>query len=177
MVSAKVDRTASAAGGRLEDLYLRYADGAARLAYLLVEDRALAEDIAQDAFVRLAGRLAHLRDPAAFEAYLRRTIVNLSRSHLRRKRVERAYLRREQGSISSASGGAEAGRAVEDRDALWRAMRRLSDRQRAAIVLRYFEDLSEAEVAGVLRCRPGTVKSLVARGLEAMRAEMRGERA
>jgi RNA polymerase sigma factor (sigma-70 family) len=53
-------------------------------------------------------------------------------------------------------------------------MSRLSARQRAAIVLRFYEDLSEAQIAELLRCRPGTVKSLVSRGLEAMRSEVRG---
>ena len=67
------------------------------------------------------------------------------------------------------------GSTIEDRELLWRAMAGLTDRQRAAIVLRFYEDLSEADVAEILRCRPGTAKSLVSRGLEAMRQEMRGE--
>ena len=54
-------------------------------------------------------------------------------------------------------------------------MRQLTDRQRAAIVLRFYEDLSESDVADILRCRPGTVKSLVSRGLETLRNEMRGD--
>ena len=159
--------------GRLGELYLRYADEATRLAYLLTGDRALAEDIAQDAFVRLAGRLAHLRDQGAFAPYLHRTVVNLSRSYFRRRKVERAYLDRARGAL----GGGEPGvrdRSIEDREVLWAAMSRLSARQRAAIVLRFYEDLSEAQIAEILRCRPGTVKSLVSRGLEAMRSEVGG---
>src|SRR6058998_3162610 len=100
MLSSSVDRATAGNAGRLGELYLRHAHDAVRLAYLLTGDRALAEDLVQDAFVRLAGRLVHLRDPCAFDAYLRRTVVNLSRSHFRRKKVERAYLQR-------------AGRAVE----------------------------------------------------------------
>ena len=80
---------------RLGELYVRHASDAVRLAYLLTGDRALAEDLVQDAFVKLAGRLVHLRDPGAFEAYLQRTVVNLSRSHFRRRKVERAYVDRE----------------------------------------------------------------------------------
>src|ERR671925_1042326 len=91
MLSTSVERLTANENGRLGELYLRHADAAVRLAYLLTGDRSLAEDLAQDAFVRLAGRLVHLRDPGAFDAYLRRTIVNLSNSHFRRK-VERAYL-------------------------------------------------------------------------------------
>jgi len=99
--------------------------------------------------------------------------VNLSRSYWRRKKVERAYLKREQGAIGSE--GVAGGSSIEDRELLWRAMAGLTERQRAAIVLRFYEDLSEADVAEILRCRPGTAKSLVSRGLEAMRHEIRGE--
>src|SRR6266576_4362892 len=88
-----------APGGRLAELYVRHAAEATRLAYLLTGDRQLAEDLVQDAFVKLAGRLVHLRDPGAFHAYLRRTVVNLSNSHFRRRKVERAYLEREQGAV------------------------------------------------------------------------------
>src|SRR5438034_9130971 len=93
MLSETVDRDLDT--GRLGQLYLRHADDAVRLAYLLTGDHALAEDLVQDAFVKLAGRLAHLRDPGAFEAYLRRTIVNLTNSYFRRKRLEREHLKRE----------------------------------------------------------------------------------
>jgi RNA polymerase sigma-70 factor (sigma-E family) len=174
MVKAEARRVTTATGGRLGELYLRHADAATRLAYLLTDDRHVAEDIVQDAFVRLGGRLAHLRDPGAFDAYLRRTVVNLSRSYWRRRKVERGYVRREGALIGGATTPSPAA-PIEDRDQIWRAMSRLSDRQRAAIVLRYYEDLSEADTAEILRCRPGTVKSLVSRGLEAMRDEIRGE--
>src|SRR5438093_10662400 len=79
-------------GGRLAELYVRHSAEATRLAYMLTGDRQLAEDLVQDAFVRLAGRLVHLRDPGAFDAYLRRPIVNLAYSHFRGKRGERSYL-------------------------------------------------------------------------------------
>jgi RNA polymerase sigma-70 factor (sigma-E family) len=163
---------AGSEAGRLGELYLRRADDAARLAYLLTGDRALAEDIAQDAFVRLAGRLVHLRDPGASDAYLRRTVVNLSRSYFRRKRVERAYLARAEGAFELERSSHPS---VEDRDLLWSAMTALSPRQRAAIVLRFYEDLSETQIADVLRCRPGTVKSLLSRGLHLLRNEIGGD--
>jgi RNA polymerase sigma-70 factor (sigma-E family) len=175
MLNTRVERLAAGDIGRLGDLYLRHADAAVRLAYLLTGDGALAEDLVQDAFVRLAGRLAHLRDPGAFEAYLRKTVVNLSRSHFRRRRVERSYVERARGA-AEAQAAAWTDRPFEDRDELWVALRRLTPRQRAAIVLRFYEDLSERRVAELLSCRPGTVKSLVARGLETLRNEMRGDR-
>jgi RNA polymerase sigma-70 factor (sigma-E family) len=172
MLSSSVDRVSRAYAGRLGELYLRHADAAARLAYLLTGDRLLAEDLVQEAFVRLAGRLAHLRDQAAFEAYLRRTVVNLSNSHFRRKRVERAYLERARGQLGSQQPTVEPAAGDDD---LWEALLHLNARQRSAIVLRYYEDLSERQTAEILDCRPGTVKSLVSRGLEAVRAEMKGD--
>jgi RNA polymerase sigma-70 factor (sigma-E family) len=170
MLTDEVERQTSDVG-RIGELYLRHADGAIRLAYLLTGDAALAEDLVQDAFVRVAGRLAHLRDPGAFDAYLRRTVVNLARSYLRRRKLERGYLERVR---HEASAQAAPEGSIEDRETLWRAMASLSDRQRSAIVLRFYEDLSEAQIADILRCRPGTVKSLVSRGLEAMRGEIGG---
>jgi len=173
MLRSSVDHVAAPDTGRLGELYVRHADDAVRLAFLLTGDRGLAEDIVQDAFVRLAGRLVHLRDPGAFEAYLRRTVLNLTNSHFRRKRVERAYLARARGAIGTQEG--RWGPSVEERDALWRALGRLSTRQRIAIVLRFYEDLSEREVSEILKCRPGTVKSLVSRGLATLKNEIEGE--
>jgi RNA polymerase sigma-70 factor (sigma-E family) len=173
MLSTKVDLLAATDRSRIGELYLRHADSAVRLAYLLTGDLGVAEDLVQDAFIRLAGRLVHLRDPGAFDGYLRTTVVNLARSYFRRKRVERNYLQR-----ARAAAGPEGGwpaRSLEDREELWHALGRLSQRQRAAIVLRFYEDLSEAQVAEILKCRPGTVKSLVSRGLEALRNEMGGD--
>jgi RNA polymerase sigma-70 factor (ECF subfamily) len=174
MLRASVDPFPATDTGRLGELYVRYADGAVRLAYLLTGDMSLAEDIVQDAFVRLAGRLIHVRDPDAFEAYLRRTVMNLCKSHFRRRRVERAYLSRARGAITTQDTP-WSDRSVEDRDVLWHALGKLSKRQRVAVVLRFYEDLSEREVADILKCRPGTVKSLVSRGLAMLRTEFEGE--
>jgi RNA polymerase sigma-70 factor (sigma-E family) len=157
-------------GGRLADLYERHAADAVRLAYLLTGSRPVAEDLVQDAFVKLAGRLAHLRDPDAFEAYLRRTVVNLANSHFRRRRVERSYLERESARPRPVAAAGED--AVGLREQLWQGLRRLPARQRAAIVLRFYEDLSEQRIADVLGCRPGTVKSLISRGLGTLRGEV-----
>jgi RNA polymerase sigma-70 factor (sigma-E family) len=153
--------------GRLGELYEAHAPDAVRLAYLLTGDRHLAEDLVHEAFVRLFGRFRDLRNPDAFGAYLRTTVVNLARSHFRRRRVERAYVERE-GNAQDASPVAGGG---ED---MWQALQRLRPRQRAAIVLRYYEDLTEAETAEVLRCAVGTVKSLVSRGIDQLREELRG---
>jgi len=121
--------------------------------------------------VKLARRLAHLRDPDAFDAYLRRTVVNLANSHFRRKRLERAYVERLKQAPSPEVEADDPGM----RDDLWRRLQALPERQRAALILRFYEDLSEQRIADVLGCRPGTVKSLLSRGLERLRGGMRGE--
>ncbi|MDP9223821.1 MAG: SigE family RNA polymerase sigma factor [Actinomycetota bacterium] len=174
MLSAKVDRVAVVHKSGIGELYVQHADAAVRLAYLLTGDREVAEDLVQDAFVRLAGRLVHLRDAGAFDAYLRTTIVNLSHSYFRRRRVERLYLERAR-SAGERDVASRPGRSLEDQEEMWHALRRLSQRQRAAIVLRFYEDLPEVEVAQILGCAPGTVKSLVSRGLEKLRSEIDGE--
>jgi RNA polymerase sigma-70 factor (sigma-E family) len=156
-------------GGRLAELYARHAGDAVRLAFLLTGDRALAEDLAQEAFVRLAGRFRDLRNPAAFPWYLRRTVVNLTRSHFRRARVERAYLATRAGERAPAHDPPEPG----EREELWRALLELPERQRAAIVLRFYEDLSESQTAEILACPVGTVKSLVSRGMERLRGTVK----
>ena len=175
MLNADVERTSRTGTGGLEELYVRHADAAVRLAYLMTGDMGLAEDLVQDAFVRLAGRLVHLRDPGAFDAYLRRTIVNLANSHFRRRKLERAYLQRARGSVEARGVAPGHDRPLEDRDEVWTALRRVTTRQRAALVLRFYEDLSEREAAHLLGCRPGTVKSLVSRGLETLRNEIPGQ--
>jgi RNA polymerase sigma-70 factor (sigma-E family) len=155
----------------LAELYLRFAPSALRFAFFLTGDREVARDLVQDAFVRVAGRFAHLRSLGGFEAYLRRTIVNLHTSRLRRLRTERAYLERERGR-------APAGPAETDpleRQRLWLALRELPPRQRAAVVLRYYEDLSEVEAAEVLGCSPGALNQLVVRAMATLRTTLGDE--
>jgi RNA polymerase sigma-70 factor (sigma-E family) len=166
MMEAVAEPGAAEAEGRLGELYARHVPEAIRLAYLLTANRTLAEDLAQEAFVRLYGRFQDLRNPDAFPAYLRRTVVNLANSHFRRRKVERAFLERE-GGLATAPGA-----DPDDRRRVREALQTLPYRQRAAVVLRYYEDLPEAQTAEVLRCRPGTVKSLLSRGLEALRREL-----
>jgi len=157
-------------GARLGELYLRHADAAVRLAYLITGNRAMAEDLAQDAFVKLAGRLLHLRDPGGFESYLRRTIVNLANSNFRRNKVERRYAEHQAGLREPLGQDPD----VPAREMLREALMELPIRQRTAIVLRFYEDLSEASTAEIMRCRPGTVKSLVSKGMEKLRPMMVG---
>jgi RNA polymerase sigma-70 factor (sigma-E family) len=162
------ERDPTARGGRLAELYRLHADGALRLAYLLTGDRALAQDLVQDAFVKLAGRLAHLRDRNAFPAYLRTTVVNLARMQFRRKRRERASLARQAGLRPPEP----MERDFAETEALRMQLLRLTERQRAAVVLRFYEDLSDSQTARILGCAPGTVRSLVSRAMETLRQEV-----
>jgi RNA polymerase sigma-70 factor (sigma-E family) len=152
---------------RLGELYAQHGPGAARLAYLLTGDKTTAEDLVNEAFVRVFGRFRDMRDPGSFESYLRRTIVNLTNSHFRRLRTERDYLRRRRVEPPPPSMP-----DLESRDEMWRLLQRLPQRQRAAIVLRFYDDLTEAATAEVLGCPVGTVKSFVSRGLARLRSEV-----
>jgi len=155
--------------GAMAEMYARYVPAGVRLAYLLTGDRHQAEDLAQEAFVRCVGRFNHLRSHAAFDAYLRRAIVNLHTSGLRRRRVERAWLQREGHRVATATSSQGDVGAKTD---LWSALSTLPARQRAALVLRYYEDLSERDTAEALGCTLAAVKSLVARGSEALRRQL-----
>jgi RNA polymerase sigma-70 factor (sigma-E family) len=166
MVLTETSPTEAVRGSRLEELYRAHAPDALRLAYLLTGDRLLAEDLTQDAFVRVFGRFRDLRNRDAFWWYLRRTIVNLSRSHFRRRRVERAWLERQHPHEAHIDPD------VDERERLRAALLTLRPEQRAAIVLRYFEDLSEADTAQALGVAVGTVKSMVSRGMERLRKEL-----
>lgn len=139
----------------LADLFREQYRPMVRLAYLIVGSNALAEELVQDSFARLHGRWDRIVHP---RAYLRTIVVNACRSHRRRARLERAR-RPDPGPDST----------LAQPDELWDALGRLPSRQRAALVLRFYEDLPEAAIAAALGCRPGTVKSLLHRGLGELR--------
>ncbi len=153
------------AASGLDELFVRHAPDALRLAFLLTGDADLAQDLAQEAFIKVAGRFGHLRDRGAFEAYLRRTVVNLAMSHHRRRRVERRYLAGVAAAGQAVSPGPDTGR----RDELRAALAELPIRQRAAVVLRYYQDLPEAQVAESLGCSVPAARSLVARAMDVLR--------
>lgn len=165
MVGVLEGRVELAGAGDLGELYERHAPEALRVAYLLTGDRALSEDLVQDAFVRLVGRLGHLRHREAFAAYLRQTVINLGRMHFRRRSKERELLLRQSASELVSSDPLLV-------DSVRAALMALPYRNRAAIVLRYYCDLPDAETAVVLGCATGTVRSLISRGLEQLRVRV-----
>jgi RNA polymerase sigma-70 factor (sigma-E family) len=150
-------------------LYRVHATALRRVAILLVDDRETAEDVVQDAFVRLHRRWLFLHDQDKALAYLRTSVVNGSRSRLRRRRTERAYVPPVAGEHPSAEHTVLRSadlRAVAD------GLTRLPRRQREVLVLRYYLDLSEAEIAGSLGISRGSVKSHASRGVAALAAEL-----
>ena len=153
---------------RLGALYEAHAADALRLAFLLTGDRAVAQDLVQDAFVKVAGRLTHLRRPEAFGAYLRVTVVNLARMRGRRLKVERDYLERHRSELREPHHDPD----VADAESLRLALERLPFKQRVAIVLRFFDDVPDEVTAEVLGCRQTTVRSLIHRGLASLRADL-----
>src|SRR5919106_4789236 len=140
--------------------------GAAGIAYLLTGDQHLAEDFVQEAFLKMLGRFEYLRKPESFQAYLHRTIVNLSRKHWRRSELERRLTSRERNLRNTHVVDAPD---VETPDEVWTAVLKLPYRQRAAIVLRFYEDLSEQQSAELLGCSEKAVRSLVGRAKESLR--------
>jgi len=152
----------------LQELYRAHSPGALRLAYLLVGDPDSAADVVQDAFVRLFGRYRELRDAEHFEAYLRKTVVNLAKDHHRRKRTERAYLERHAPEPARTS-------PADPDQGLHAALLQLPERQRAAIALRYLEDLSEQQTADAMDTTVAAVKSLTQRASAALRRHLEGE--
>lgn len=157
----------SAAGGAvsLSDLFHAHRVSLVRLAVLLVDDDATAEDVVQDAFAGLHARRRHLQQPERAMAYLRVAVVNGARSALRRRRTARGYVPPYVAPVDSPETAALL--AEEHRETL-AALHRLPARQREVLVLRYWSELSVAEVAGALNISTGTVKSTTSRALAAL---------
>jgi RNA polymerase sigma-70 factor (sigma-E family) len=153
-----------AGGSAVDDFgaaYQTHYDGMIRLAYVITDSMAAAEDIVQEAFVELYRRWPEIRDP---ESWLHTVVVNRSRSWWRRLIVARRHVAR--GSPVESAPSAEDGTAVRQ------ALLALNRRQRAAVFLRFYLDLPELAIAEALGCRPGTVKSLLHRALATLREHL-----
>lgn len=151
------------------DLYRQEYRSLVRLATMLVDERGLAEELVQDAFVAAAraSGAESLRDPDAAPAYLRSAVMNRARSQLRKRRVRRRHLRSVEPPPSEPGADGPALRADASRRMI-AALRRLPLRQREVLVLRYYADLSEAEIAEELGISAGSVKTHAHRGLAAL---------
>jgi RNA polymerase sigma factor (sigma-70 family) len=150
-------------------LYRAHALRLTRLAYVMVGDRGLAEDIVREAFAGLRPRSARLADTAQAVFYLRASVLSSCRTVLRRSSAARALTLVDIGEGPSVVAVAETGAlGGAERRALMSAIRRLPARQREALVLRFCLDVPEAEIARLLRIRPGTVRSATYRALGAL---------
>jgi RNA polymerase sigma-70 factor (sigma-E family) len=156
----------------VQDLYAQHYKSLVRLAAMLVRDKPTAEEVVQDAFVAMHGGWYRLEDTDKALAYLRQAVVNKSRSVLRHRVVVEKNLQNPPPDMPSAEHGAFA--ALE-RDEVVAALRKLPERQREAIVLRYYGDLSEADIAAAMGISRGAVKSHTARGMAALRAALEGQ--
>ncbi len=161
---ADQDGTVAVVGERLEDqfveLYCRTYRASVALAYATTGSLADAEDIVQDAYAQLYRSWDRIQAP---DAWLRRAIVSLSTTWVRQRVRSRSAFKRE--------GLASSVEPFEEGVAIWQSLSCLSPRQRAAVLLRYAEDMSERDIADALRCRPGTVKSLLSRALRSLQGE------
>ncbi|MBM9477548.1 SigE family RNA polymerase sigma factor [Nakamurella flavida] len=146
----------------IDDLYRTHRMGMVRLAILLVDDQASAEDVVQEAFAGLFRNWGGLRDTQAAIGYLRTAVVNGSRSMLRRRRTARAYVPPHAGTARSAESLAILS---TEHQAVVSALADLAPRQREVLVLRYYGGLSEAEIAEATGLSKGTVKSTASRAV------------
>jgi RNA polymerase sigma factor (sigma-70 family) len=150
----------------MAELYQVHSGWALRLAFVLTGDEEFAQDLTQEAFVRVFGRFGERRDPHSFERYLRTTMLNLARSMWRKRAAERAYIRRhiqESRDLVTAD--------PIERQTVWSALLLLPHRQRAALYLRYYEDLSEQQVADALELSLSAARSLLLRARKKLESE------
>ncbi|GAA1506673.1 SigE family RNA polymerase sigma factor [Dactylosporangium maewongense] len=142
------------------EVYAVHYPALVRLAYLTTGSLAAAEDVAQEAFIEWFRRGDQVREPVPF---LRRAVVSRCTSWVRRRRLERRH------ATASRELSAET---TPDAQVVRAALRKLSPRQRAAVFMRFYLDLPEAQIAAALGCRPGTVKSLLHRALTAIKEDL-----
>lgn len=147
---------------RMHVLYRSHYAYLVRLANLLVSDESEAEDIVQEAFAKTWVAAGSIHSDRSELAYLRSTVVNVSRSHLRRRRLAQRFLPKLWSPRQERSN-------IEAQMDLLQALAKLPPRRRECLVLRYFADLSERETASLLGIAPGTVKSQTFKGLQTLR--------
>jgi RNA polymerase sigma-70 factor (sigma-E family) len=144
-----------------------------RFAYLLTGDHGLAEDLLQNSLIKIYLSWDRIQDRAALEAYTRTVMTRTQLSWWRRP--ARRELLGAEPTERTVREPVHDRHPIDERDELWRLLATLGPRQRAVLVLRFYEDLSEAEIARVLGCTTGTVKSQLSRGLARLRERMPAE--
>lgn len=157
------------------ELFIEEGAALVRLARLFTDDRNAAEDLVQEAFIRLHRSADRIRDPAKAAPYLRSILLNLARDHNRRGLMS---LRHSEALTPAASPEAPDDRVVLDAEqtALIDALEDLPSRQRECLLLRFYFDLTEREIGATLRISPNSVKTHCRRGMEALRHRLGEER-
>jgi len=150
-------------------IYTTHYRSLVRLAVLLVRDVATAEEVVQDSFIAMHGAWRRLRDTEKALSYLRQSVVNKSRSVLRHRMVVDKNAPKPAPDMPSAEQGAMS---LLERSAVIAALRTLPPKQREALVLKYYADLSEAQIATAMGISRGAVKSHTARGVAALRVAL-----
>ncbi len=156
-LAAGQDRSAA-----ITALYREHALGLIRLAHVMLGDKTAAEDVVQEAFCGLYRRWGHLKEPDKAVTYLRSSVLNGCRSLQRRTRRE------SRAPVWTAPASADPTLTSEERKLLVDAMRHLPERQREALVLRFYLDMSDAQIAAAMGISQGTVRSTTYRGLAAL---------
>jgi RNA polymerase sigma-70 factor (sigma-E family) len=162
LLSARKQAVGETASAAITALYAEHALGLVRLAHVMLGDRGAAEDVVHDAFCGLYRHWSNLTDPGKAQAYLRSAVLNGSRSVLRRSGHGPVF---DVAEFRDGPDGETALLAVQARESVLAALRRLPERQREALVLRYYLDLRDSEIAAVMSVRESTVRSTMHRGL------------
>jgi RNA polymerase sigma-70 factor (sigma-E family) len=156
-----------------ESFVARTTPGLSRTAYLMTWDEATSEDLLQEAFMKVAQRWPRVRAMDHPYAYARRVLVNLALDSTQRRARHRQELSLvDESMIVIDDDARQALEQVTEADAIGQALARLTPRQRMVLVLRYWEDLSEADVAQLLHCSTGTVKSTASRAAARLATEL-----
>lgn len=169
MMAGMAGETGAVPTPAFADVFEEHYEPLVRLARLLVDDRGSGEEVVQDAFVRAYRRWDRIDDPAR---YLRRAVVNTARSRLRHRAVVRRYV---PPTARAAAPAEDEAVARSEHAAVLAAVRALPRRQRECLVLRYYLDLSEADIATTLGISTGSVKSHSSRGMAALARVLGGD--
>lgn len=169
------------AGDRLafEEMFLFYRDDVFRFAYLVVRDATLAQDVVQETFLKVFRSIGKFEFRSSFKSWLYRVAVNEAITLLRRRRIKEeldpmpgASQEQQRGRVVRAWQPEEAVLDSEERRLLRNAIGRLDPVHRSVVVLKYFHEFSDTEIAAIIGCPPGTVKSRLHRARELLRNQM-----
>ncbi len=151
-----------------EDFVRSETAGLLRSAYLLTGNAASAEDVVQETLTRLFPRWSRVQQATYPQAYVRRSLVNTFLNSRRSRSASEIVV----DDVGDRPSPGDLAQEVADSELVWSLLSRLGQRQRAVLVLRYFHDWSDADIAAAVGCRTGTVRSLLSRGLTALRADL-----